>query len=176
MEEENQSTDLMSLLLVVMREANKEAREDTRYYIDKMREQNDIRKQIRRYLAALRRLRAVTLASASERGLAPCRSSDESEIRELLRQHAHEYEVGELETRLCIPARVPPDGVVSLTQLDAEIANWEDRLASAADDASLASVDLQNVLHRQQQALQVLSNVSKTTHETAMAIIRNMKA
>jgi hypothetical protein len=35
-------------------------------------------------------------------------------------------------------------------------------------------VDLQNVLHKQPQTLQTMSNVSKMLHDTAMAIVRKM--
>ena len=51
----------------------------------------------------------------------------------------------------------------------------EDMLASAGDDAQLANIDLQNVLQKQQQTLQTMSNVSKMLHDTQMSIIRNMK-
>jgi hypothetical protein len=42
------------------------------------------------------------------------------------------------------------------------------------DDAQLANVDLQNVLQKTQQNLQMVSNISKMYHDTAMAIIRKM--
>jgi hypothetical protein len=48
-------------------------------------------------------------------------------------------------------------------------------LNSTGDDAQLANVDLQNALQKQEQALQTLSNIMKMLHDTAMAIIRNMK-
>ncbi|MBI3178450.1 MAG: hypothetical protein HYZ27_02240, partial [Deltaproteobacteria bacterium] len=41
-------------------------------------------------------------------------------------------------------------------------------------DAQLANVDLQNWLQKQQQTLQMLSNISKMMHDTAMAIIRKI--
>lgn len=48
-------------------------------------------------------------------------------------------------------------------------------LATAGDDSQLANIDLQNALQRQQQAMQMMSNIMKTMHDTAMAIIRNMR-
>jgi hypothetical protein len=51
----------------------------------------------------------------------------------------------------------------------------EQRLASVGDDAQLANVDLQNKLQQQQQIMQMMSNMSKMLHDTAMAIIRNLK-
>ncbi len=41
-------------------------------------------------------------------------------------------------------------------------------------DEQLATVDLQNALQRSQQTLQTMSNISKTLHDTAMAIIRKL--
>jgi hypothetical protein len=39
---------------------------------------------------------------------------------------------------------------------------------------NISNIDLQNRLQKQQQALQTLSNVSKTMHETSRSIIRNL--
>jgi hypothetical protein len=48
------------------------------------------------------------------------------------------------------------------------------KLAGVGDDAQLANVDLQNVLQKQQQTLQMMSNISKMLHDTAQAVIRKM--
>ena len=58
--------------------------------------------------------------------------------------------------------------------IDAEIVKWEQKLSSAGDDAQLANIDLQNMLQKQQQTLQTISNVSKMLHDTGMAIIRKI--
>ncbi len=58
--------------------------------------------------------------------------------------------------------------------IDAEIVKWEQKLSSVGDDAQLANIDLQNMLQKQQQTLQTISNVSKMLHDTAMAIIRKI--
>jgi citrate synthase len=50
----------------------------------------------------------------------------------------------------------------------------EQNLSSIGDDAQLANIDLQDMLQRQQQILQTMSNVSKMLHDTAMAIIRKI--
>ena len=59
-------------------------------------------------------------------------------------------------------------------ELSAEIKNCEDLLNSCGDDAQLANVDLQNSLQRQQQILQMMSNISKVIYETATNIIRKL--
>jgi|ETN02SMinimDraft_4_1059925.scaffolds.fasta_scaffold194239_2 predicted ribosomally synthesized peptide with nif11-like leader len=41
------------------------------------------------------------------------------------------------------------------------LANFKQNLNSVGDDAQLANVDLQNMLQKQQQTLQMMSNISK---------------
>ena len=53
-------------------------------------------------------------------------------------------------------------------EIDAELAQMN-------DDSELASIDLQNVLHKQQQTLQTMSNLSKQMHDTAKAIIQKIQ-
>jgi hypothetical protein len=50
----------------------------------------------------------------------------------------------------------------------------EDKMSSVGDDAQLANIDLQNCLQKQQQTLQMMSNISKVLHDVTMAIIRNL--
>ncbi len=59
-------------------------------------------------------------------------------------------------------------------QFENYIDRWEQKLQTVGDDAQLANIDLQNMLQKQQQTLQLMSNVSKMLHETAMAIIRKI--
>ena len=61
-----------------------------------------------------------------------------------------------------------------LATLQTEIEELEEVLETVGDDAQLANVDLQSVLQKQQQSLQMLSQISKTLHDTAMAIIRKI--
>ena len=68
-----------------------------------------------------------------------------------------------------------PDGFAETKgQLTAYIENLEERLSSVGDDAQLANVDLQNILQKQQQTIQLMSNISKMLHDTALAIIRKI--
>jgi hypothetical protein len=50
----------------------------------------------------------------------------------------------------------------------------EDKLNKGSDDAQLANVDLQNILQKQQQTLQMMSNISKMLYDTAQAVIRKI--
>jgi hypothetical protein len=52
--------------------------------------------------------------------------------------------------------------------------NWDDALSSIGEDAQLANIDLQNILQKQQRMVQMMSGISKTLHDTALAVIRKM--
>ena len=58
--------------------------------------------------------------------------------------------------------------------LQAYIEDLEGRLATAGNDAQLANVDMQNMLQKQQQTMQMMSQISKMMHDTAMAVLRNI--
>jgi hypothetical protein len=60
------------------------------------------------------------------------------------------------------------------TTPDAKIKKLEERLNQLGDDSQLANVDLQNILQKQQQTLQMMSNISKTLFDTAQSVIRKM--
>jgi len=58
--------------------------------------------------------------------------------------------------------------------LENEIKELEEKLETVGDDRILEDIQLRNMLQKQQQILQTLSNVSKMLHDTAQAVIRNM--
>ena len=49
-----------------------------------------------------------------------------------------------------------------------------DRLRTVGEDAQLQNIEMQNVLQKQQQTLQMMSQISKQLHDTAMAVIRKI--
>jgi len=57
---------------------------------------------------------------------------------------------------------------------DSYIERWEAELKRMSDDTQLANLDMQSSLQKQQQTMQMLSNMSKALHDAAMAVIRNM--
>jgi hypothetical protein len=71
---------------------------------------------------------------------------------------------------------IPGEGtpIDSVPELEQFIKTVEEQIAGAGEDAELANIDLQNVLQKQQQTLNMLSNISKMLHDTAMAIIRKV--
>jgi len=47
--------------------------------------------------------------------------------------------------------------------------------AAAASLGQMANLELQDVMQKQQRAMQMLSNIMKSQHDTAKAIIRNLR-
>lgn len=118
--------DVNALVLFVLREAYLSATEDLRFYAEKVRYFNQMKKQIREALAQARAVQAT------------------------------------LETpRL-------------QSEMETHVTELEENLNEAGDDAQLANVDLQNVLQKQQQTLQMMSNISKMLYDTAMSVIRKI--
>ena len=175
-ESKNDSLDVDALILQVMRESLSQTREDLRSSVEKVRQFNQKKNTLRKYLVELRAFRARVMSVARERGVHVCHGDDKdlALLAELFGRFAQSYNVGEMEFELSIPARVPRAEVNNVALLDNEIARWEEQLAAIGDDAQLANIDLQNALQKQQQTLQMMSNISKMLHDTAMAVIRKM--
>lgn len=49
------------------------------------------------------------------------------------------------------------------------------QLQTVGDDAQMMQIDLQNTLQKQQQMVQILSNITKRVHDIQSSIIRDMK-
>ena len=64
--------------------------------------------------------------------------------------------------------------VAKFVALQKLLDKWEEELQDVGDDAQLGNIDMQNMLEKQQQTIQTLSNVSKMLHDTSMAIIRKL--
>ena len=70
-----------------------------------------------------------------------------------------------------IPKRVPRQGIKTLDDLNKEIIEWSNKVG---EDAQLQNIRLQDALQKQQQILQMMTNISKLSHDTQMSIIRKM--
>lgn len=51
---------------------------------------------------------------------------------------------------------------------------WGEVEVVEEEDAQLSNIDLQNMLQKQQQTIQMLSNISKVLHDTAKAVVRKI--
>jgi hypothetical protein len=136
--------DVNALVQWVLRQAYLETNKDLKSYADKVRYYNEIKQEIRDDLGRARSGRAVKGIA-----LVPYRPDGAA-------------------------VKTEPPRVVSKAERDQYIKSLEDKLYSIGDDAQLANVDLQNALQKQQQTLQMMSNVSKMLHDTAMAVIRKI--
>ena len=170
------SDNIDALVQEVLRESYLQATEDLRTYAEKVRYFNQQKKAIREYLNSLREAKAGILSAAHTRGINLCSNEkkDVEVLQKMIVDAGRPYEVGPVEFELCIPDRVPRADLTSLAHFDNEIARWESKLNSIGDDAQLANVDLQNILQKQQQTLQMMSNISKMLFDTAMSVIRKM--
>ncbi len=63
---------------------------------------------------------------------------------------------------------------LTVPQIDLAIKDLETKLKTLGDDAALANIDLQDVLQKQQELIQVISNISKLLNDTALAVIRKI--
>ena len=61
-----------------------------------------------------------------------------------------------------------------LATLQTSVDEFEAQLEAVGDDAQLANIDLQNVLQKQQQLVQMLSSISKLLQDTSLAVIRKI--
>jgi hypothetical protein len=150
----DRSADIDALVLWVLRQSYLEQTADLRSQAEKVRFFNEQKRAIREHLAEAR----AALADMPPKGTAELPT---------LTVAAH-YEEGKP------PVTEGPIQVMSEEQLRADIAIWEEQLQSVGEDAQLNNIELQNLMQKQQQTLQILSNVLKMLHETAMAIIRNI--
>jgi hypothetical protein len=169
-------TDPNALVQWVLRESYLQTTEDLRFYADKVRYFNKRKRTIRDYLNALRQLSTDVKSALREEGIDPCAGAniDPTAVAKAIQSHAHEFVVDPDVRDLCVPDHVPPSEVTSLQGVEDEIRKWEERLNTIGDDAQLANVDLQNILQKQQQTLQMMSNISKMLYDTATSVIRKM--
>ena len=175
-ERENSDIDPNALIQEVLRESYLQTVEDLRSHAEKVRYFNTCKKVIREYLQALRDYKVRLISAAREQHVDLCSHNPETEARlaKIFEEQARAHKVGEIEHELCLPDRVPRAGVDTFDVLADEIKKWEEKLNSIGDDAQLANLDLQNILQKQQQTLQMMSNISKMLHDNAMSVIRKI--
>lgn len=73
-----------------------------------------------------------------------------------------------------VPVVGGPKTIRSYGELEAYVTSLDGKLNSIGEDAQLANTDLQNALQIQQQMLQMMSNISKMLHDTALSVIRKI--
>jgi hypothetical protein len=174
--EEHNSKEVNVLVQTVLRETYLEQMEDLRYYAEKIRMLNKQKKEIRMYLTELRNFCSAMRKAVRQKGINLCKPDerDMAVISKLFTENTRAYERSQVRLEFCIPEFVPPQGVTSFSELETEIRNFETELSAFGDDATLVYIDLQNAMQRGQQTVQMMSNISKILHDTAMATIRKI--
>lgn len=89
-------------------------------------------------------------------------------------EKANKFKIIEREDSLLTSVEKAKSYIDQAEELERRIKEWEDKLSEIGDDSQLANIDLQNMMQKQQQTMQMMSNVSKVLHDTAMAVIRKI--
>lgn len=150
------AADVNALVGLVLRRAYMDAAADLAGHAERVAFFNELRKRVR---DDLRDTREALMAAEAE-------GAKVVEVPSLLVRT--EFVAG----RSPVLARTMTK--VELAEARARIRKLEQVLQTVGEDAQLANVDLQNVLQKQQQTMQMMSNVSKMLHDTAMSVIRKI--
>ncbi len=163
--------DVNELVQAVLREAYTANTQDLRFFAEKVKFYNELKKQIRDELTRARETFAGTAGQADTASVSFSAVSFDTTF-----YGPRDWDNdGDLDYTNPSPTSGGTAPVVTTRgNLDAYIKGLEEKLNSVGDDAQLANVDLQNMLQKQQQTLQMLSNISKMLHDTAMAVIRKI--
>jgi hypothetical protein len=147
----DRNLDTNTLVQLVMRESSLQQTEDLKKCKDKVQYFNEIKKKIRDELDKV--LKAIITP-----GSAPLRKMNIT---------------GGKGTPIVISIQN-----TSIVKTEQERQAYEqylqDKLNAVGDDAQLANIDLQNMLQKQQQTLQMVSNIPKLLNDTAMDTIRKI--
>ena len=157
----NMGVDVNALIQSVLRQSYLETNRDLQFYAEKVRYFNELKRAIRDHLSSIRE-----------------QYSDWARYNGGATNHSRSYAVQDLiipsATSLPLNITYVNRTLRSRAEWEVYIEGWEGRLNTIGDDAQLANIDLQNMLQKQQQAIQLMSNVSKMLHDTAMAVIRKI--
>ncbi len=177
----NGGVDVNALVQAVLREAYMENTQDLHFYAQKVRFYNQLKKMIRDEVTKAREYLAKQAGKKPEEALVGgpyTNSVGSTGPLQFPTEPAFDAKTGAMVPHPPLTNDdVTADKAIPMSkkeELETYIKNLEEKLNSVGDDAQLANVDLQNMLQKQQQTLQMMSNISKMLHDTAMAIIRKI--
>ena len=154
--------DVNALVQQVLRESYLENTKDLYFHASKVKFFNDVKKNLR---AEMSRAREALVSQTGE--------EDSTGVSFTKKSFGMEFRAADEGGQVTVS--VADDGAVENKEgLESYIATLEEQLNSVGDDAALANVDLQNMLQKQQQTMQMMSSISKMLHDTAMAVIRKI--
>ena len=173
------AVDVNSLVQWVLRESYQETTKDLYFYAEKVKYFNSCKKAIRDELSKAREFMAEHGVGLEEdQTLGKTYDNDGNATGGSAQSWQGKGISGDFTGSDTDPTMDPAlyKGAALTTKggLDTYIQNLEEKLSSVGDDAQLANVDLQNILQKQQQTIQMMSNISKMLHDTAQAIIRKI--
>lgn len=158
----NGGIDVNALVQHVLRDSYLESTQDLYFYASKVKFFNELKKSIREELTNAREALSSQAGGEETDPLS-------YEKKAFSTDYTGTGESGQPEIK------TSSDGTTTTKkELETYIENLEEQLNSVGDDAQLANVDLQNMLQKQQQTMQMMSNISKMLHDTAMAVIRKI--
>lgn len=182
-------TDVNDLVQAVLREAYMENTADLGFHAQKVKYFNECKKVVRGYVQELRDYKTAMATAAKKDGYSPAdppgKDKSITDWNNWQAQyvsthpgttpaHAVTGKNNDIAESLEMPTTTPPKDCTTMEELDGEITRYEEKLSTIGDDAQLANIDLQNMLQKQQQTIQMLSNVSKMLSDTALAVIRKI--
>ena len=147
----DRNLDVNSLVQSVMREAYLQQTDDLKKYKDKVQYFNETKKKIR---DEQDKARKAKFTSGSSPLLKINITAEKGTSTIISPQNA---------------------GIVKTEQERQDYLRYlQAKLNAVGDDAQLANVDLQNVMQKQQQLLDMISNIGKLLNDTAMETIRKI--
>lgn len=174
--------DINALIQNILKDSYKENTEDLTFYANKVKYFNKVKSDMRKYIQEIRSTRRQAKLKPGP-GKITLKLKDFSPAVKFSRKFNKPAEFkkpGNLirsKKLKFLPPRInffSKNVVVTPKDLEDEIKKMEDKMKDTGDDAALANIDLQNALQKQQQLIQMMSNISKVLHDAAMAVIRKI--
>ena len=164
-------TDINQLIQWVMREAYLDNMEDLRLVATKVRYYNEVKKKIREELTQAREYLANNAVGKNSEDVLGGPGYNYVDVQSA---DVPEFVDGEPRVRAFPPTTIGDGSAVTKGTHENYIKTLEEKLTTMGDDAQLAQVDLQNWSQKQQQTLQLMSNLSKSLHDLSMSVIRKI--
>ncbi len=188
--------DVNALVQAVLREAYLENTKDLHFYAQKVKFYNELKDDVRSQLTEMRKLMSLQAGRDDlEQGITLTQLDPETGAP-VLDANGNEVNWDNISGGTPPPTKVtfdstphfdPASGLyvpqeptevsgswANKEDLEQDISNLEEFLNAVGDDAQLENADLPNMLQKQQQTLQMMSNISKMLHDTAMSVIRKI--
>ena len=149
--------DINAFIQHILRESYLEMTRDLQFFASKVRHFNNLKKKMRNHLKEIRSTYVK------------------------IQKYRSPQKTANINVVTCVPTRFSSKQKLVMTrqkmnkrELENYIRSFEEELATLGEDAQLANIDLQNMLQKQQQTIQMMSNISKILHDTALAVIRKI--